>query len=72
MFQKVKPEVDLMLLDHDFFYGDDEHKLHETSVIVRRPDWVDLVIERMITSQRVFLFDRHWYQVSYHNQDRRF
>ena len=58
-------EVDLVLLDHDFFYADNEHTVHACNVFVTRPDWGGLILERMKTSHRVFLFDRYWYHVRY-------
>ena len=41
-FDKHVPEskeVDLVLLDHEFCYGNDEHTLPVINVFVRRPDW---------------------------------
>ena len=49
-FDKHVPEskeVDLVLLDHDFFYVDNEHTVHAFNVFVRRPDWGGLILERM-------------------------
>lgn len=44
-FHKHVPEskeVELVLLDHDFFYADRDHKVQAFSVFIRRPDWVEL------------------------------
>ena len=65
-------EVDLVLLDHDFFYADNEHTLHAFNVFVRRPDWGGLILERMKTSHRVFLFDRYWHQIQYNQAEHAF
>lgn len=65
-FDKHVPEsreVDLVLLDHDFFYADKVHTVHAFNVFVRKLDWDGLILERMKTSHRVFLFDRYWHQV---------
>ena len=61
-----------MLLDHDFFYADNEHTLHAFNVFVRRPDWGGLILERMKTSHRVFLFDRYWHQIRYDQAEHAF
>ena len=74
-FDKHEPEsreVDLVLLDHDFFYADNEHAVQAFSAFMRSPDWGGLILERMKTSHRVFLFDRHWYQVQYDQAERAF
>ena len=74
-FDKHVPESkedDFVLLDHDFFYADNEHTVHAFNVFVRRPDWGGMILERMKTSHRVFLFDRHWYQVQYDQAERAF
>ena len=74
-FDKHVPEsreVDLVLLDHDFFYADNEHTVHAFNVFVRRPDWGGLILERMKTSHRVFLFDRYWHQVLYDQAEHAF
>ena len=74
-FDKHVPEskeVDLVLLDHDFFYVDNEHIVHAFNVFVRRPDWGGLILERMKTSHRVYMLDSHWYQVQYDQAGRAF
>ena len=63
-FDKHVPEskeLDLLLLDDDFYYAYDNYILLESTVFVRRPDWGGLILERMKTSHNVFLFDRNWY-----------
>ena len=67
-FDKHVPEskdVDFVLLDHDFFYAENEHTVHAFNVFVRRPDWGGLILERMKTSHNVFLFGRNWYLIRY-------
>ena len=65
-------EVDLVLLDHDFFYADNEHTMHAFNVFVRRPDWGGLILERMKTSHRVFLFDRYCHKIRYEQAEHAF
>ena len=74
-FDKHVPEskeVDLVLLDHDFFYADNEHTVQTFSVFMKRPDWGGIILGRMKTSHRVFMLDRHWYQVQYDQAGRAF
>ena len=74
-FDKCVPEskeTDLVLLDHDFCYADNEHTVFVFNVFVRRPDLGEFILERMKTSHHVFLFDRHWYQVRYDQDGRAF
>ena len=74
-FDKHVPEsieVDLVLLDDDFVYADNEHTVQAFHVLMRRPDWGGLILERMKTSQRIYLFDHRWYQVYYDQAARTF
>lgn len=54
-------EVDLVLLDYDFFYVDNEYIVYVFNVFVRRLDWGGFILERMKMSYCVFLFDCYWY-----------
>lgn len=65
-------EVDLVLLEHDFFYEDNEHTVQAFSVFMRRLDWGGIILERMKMSHRIFLLDRHWHQVQYNQAGRAF
>ena len=65
-------EVDLVLLDHNFFHADNKHTVHPFNMFVRRPDWGRLILERMKTSHRAFLFDRSWHQIRYDQAEHAF
>ena len=60
------PDVQLVIFDAQYLTIDeDHHRLHEHTLVWKRPDWAGTILEMIKYGNRRYLYCRYWYSLHY-------